>query len=142
MLDKLDEGILGLLRINARMPVSAIAQELKTSRSTVQDRLRKLEERGTIKGYSVNLSDAVNSNKIKAYTSISNEPQKSSIIVAELKAIRQVNSIYSVSGKYDLMVETETENPTEMDAVLDKLAEIPGVLRTETSLVLSTRLQR
>ena len=142
MMDKLDEGILGLLRVNARMPISAMAQELKTSRSTVQDRLRKLESRGTIKGYSVNLSDAVNSNKIKAYTSISNEPQSSSIIVAELKTIRQVNSIFSVSGKYDLMVEIETANPAEMDTILDKLSEIPGVLRTETSLVLSTRLQR
>jgi len=142
MIDNLDEGILGVLRLNARLSVSAIADQLKTSRSTVQDRMRKMEQNGTIRGYSVDLGDAVDKSRIRAFVTVSMEPQKAPVIIAELKTVRQVSSIHTVSGKFDLLVEMATSDTAEMDALLDRLTEIPGVIKTETSIVLTTKLQR
>jgi len=142
MTDKLDEGIIGILRLNARLSVSAIAARLKISRSTVQDRMRRLETKGTIRGYSVDLGTEAEASQIRAFVTVSIEPQRTAVVTAELKTLLSVNSIHTVSGKFDLMVEMSTTNTAEMDKALDRVTEIPGVLKTETSIVLSTKLQR
>ena len=142
LMDKLDENILGILRLNARLSVSAIADQLASSRSTVQDRIRRMEENGTIRGYCVDLSSSAENSRIRAFVTVSIEPQKSPVIIAELKTIRQVSSIHTVSGKFDLVIEMATSDTAEMDVLLDRLTEIPGVIRTETSIVLTTKLQR
>ncbi len=142
MIDKLDEEIIAILRLDARESIASIARELKTSRSTVQDRLRRLEDNQTIKGYSVDLDSALGENRIRAFVTVAVEPQKTAMIVSELKTMNPVNAVHSVSGKYDLHVEMGTADTSEMDRTIDRLTEIPGVLRTETSIVLSTKLQR
>lgn len=141
-MDNLDERLIAILRLNARESVASMARKLNTSRSTVQDRLRRLEENQTIKGYTVDLDSALGVNQIRAFVTVVTEPQKTAIIVSELKTMNPVNSVHSVSGKYDLHIEALTADTNDMDRVLDRIAEIPGVLRTETSIVLSTKLQR
>ena len=141
-MDRIDEAIIGVLRLNAREPVTAIARALKTSRSTVQDRLRRLEESGIIKGYSVRLDESFDAKLIRAYVSVSVEPQKTAIIISELKSINAVNAVHTVSGKFDLHLEIATADTAQMDKTLDRVSDISGVLRTETSIVLSTKIKR
>ena len=45
-----DEELIALLRVNAREPVASLARKLGLSRTTVQDRLRRLEQQGVIAG--------------------------------------------------------------------------------------------
>lgn len=141
-MDDLDERLLGLLRLNARESVASLARGLKASRSTVQDRLARLEKSNVIKGYRLELDDKTDSHFIRAFVTVSVEPQKTSLIVAELKTFHNITSIHTVSGKFDLLVEVATKNTEIMDKILDRLGEIPGVKRTESSIVLSTRLNR
>ena len=54
-IDDTDREILALLRADARTPVSTLAHQLRVSRGTVQNRLRKMEEGGVIVGYTVRL---------------------------------------------------------------------------------------
>lgn len=142
VMDDLDERLLGLLRLNARESVASLARDLKASRSTVQDRLARLEKSNVIKGYRLELDDKTDSHFIRAFVTVSVEPQKTSLIVAELKTFHNITSIHTVSGKFDLLVEVATKNTEIMDKILDRLGEIPGVKRTESSIVLSTRLNR
>jgi len=141
-MDELDQKLIGMLRLNARESVASLARMLKASRSTVQDRLLKLEKSGTIKGYRVELDDQTESTLIRAFVTVSVEPQKTNLIVAELKTFHNITAIHTVSGKFDLLVEVATGNTEIMDKILDRLGEIPGVIRTESSIVLSTRLYR
>ncbi len=53
MLNEQDKALLDILRSNARASISDLARALNLSRSTVQNRLTRLEERGVIKGYVV-----------------------------------------------------------------------------------------
>ena len=55
-MDDLDRAILAKLRKDARTSVSAIANELKVARATVQHRITRLENSGTITGYTVKVS--------------------------------------------------------------------------------------
>jgi len=141
-MDQLDQNLLGLLRLNAREPVASLARKLNTSRSTVQDRLGKLEQKGTIKGYTIDLTESSDETLIRSFITVLIEPQKTSMIVAELKTFHQINAIHSVSGKFDLMIEISVSHTGEIDRILDKICDIQGVLKTESSIVLSTKLKR
>lgn len=141
-MDELDRNLLGMLSLNARESIASLARELGASRSTIQDRLTRLEKRGIIKGYKVVLDDYTGSRLIRAFVTVSIEPQKTAIIVAELKSIHHIFAVHTVSGKFDLLIEMGTPDPQTMDHLLDKLGEIPGVIRTESSIILSTRLNR
>ncbi|MCK5574732.1 MAG: Lrp/AsnC family transcriptional regulator, partial [Sphingomonadales bacterium] len=56
-MDATDQKLLSLLRENARASTSALARDLGLSRSTVQDRINRLEKRGIVAGYTVRLGE-------------------------------------------------------------------------------------
>ena len=137
-----DKELIALLKVNARMSVSELARQLGVSRTTVQDRLCRLEERGQIAGYTVRLGTEVERGAVMAYIMIVYEPKKASRIVVELKSMGAVETLESVSGKIDLMAKAVVETPEALDRLLDKMGAIDGVLSTESALVLSTKLDR
>ena len=137
-----DKELIALLKVNARMPVAELARQLGVSRTTVQDRLSRLENRGTIAGYTVRLGAEVERGAVAAYIMIAYEPRKAVRIVTELKTMAAIEALESVSGKIDLMARAVVESPEELDRLLDKIGAIDGVLSTESALVLSTKLDR
>ena len=54
-MDDIDQGLIGLLRQNARLNIADLAHKLGVSRGTVNNRLRKLEDSQVIVGYTVKL---------------------------------------------------------------------------------------
>ncbi|MFD1640368.1 Lrp/AsnC family transcriptional regulator [Halohasta litorea] len=56
ILDAVDRQILYTLQEDSRTPITAIADELNVSDNTVRNRLSKLEERGVIEGYSIQIN--------------------------------------------------------------------------------------
>ena len=137
-----DRELIALLKVNARMTVSELARQLGVSRTTVQDRLSRLEQRGQIAGYTVRLGTDVDRGAVTAYIMIVYEPRNASRIVFELKSMAAIETLESVSGKIDLMAKAVVENPEALDRLLDKIGAIDGVLSTESALVLSTKLDR
>lgn len=137
-----DRELLALLRLNAREPVSVLARKLGVSRSTIQDRIRRLEQSGVISGYTVTLGDEFAHEGVRAFVTIAIEPRKSADVTSALKHMPALDSLHTVSGKYDLVAVARTASPPEMDTVLDEIGRIPGVLRTESAIMLSTKLDR
>jgi DNA-binding Lrp family transcriptional regulator len=137
-----DDELIGLLRLNAREPVTSLARKLGLSRTTVQDRLRKLEKSGTIAGYSVRLSPAAKSGSFAAFISFGAEPRRHVEVAKAMTRHPQIELLYTVSGKYDLIARARTESAEAMDKLIDELVTIPGVTQVETSVILSTKLDR
>lgn len=137
-----DRDLLALLRLNAREPVSTLARKLGVSRSTVQDRIRRLEEHGVIAGYTVTLGAEHAAEGVRALVTIAIEAQSTTLVVAALKRMPALDAIHTVSGKYDLVTMVHTASPAEMDKVLDEIGQVEGVVRTESAIILSTRLDR
>lgn len=137
-----DQELLALLRVNAREPVSSLARKLGLSRSTVQDRLRRLEERGAIAGYAVRLGEGLGRPALEAFVTIVVEPRKSVSVIRALSRYPQVESLHTVSGKFDLVALLRTSSTEDMDRVLDDIGLIPGVTRTESAVILSTKVDR
>jgi DNA-binding Lrp family transcriptional regulator len=137
-----DEELIALLQANARAPVSALARKLGRSRTTVQDRLRRLEQQGIITGYHLQLAENSSRSGIRAFVTIEVEPRQAGDVARALQKLPQVEALHSVSGKYDLIGLVRTSSAQDMDRVLDAVGAIPGVTGTESAVILSTKLDR
>lgn len=137
-----DDDLLALLRLNAREPVASLARKLKISRTTVQDRIKRLEELGIIAGYSVRLAGMVDRSSIRAYVTVSVEARRQVDVGRALSRLPQVEALHTVAGKFNLVALARTSSAEDMDRMLDAVGLIPGVTRTESAIILSTKVDR
>lgn len=141
-MDEKDLKLLELLKNNAREPTSAIARALGVSRSTIQSRIEKLERSGVIGGYTLRMSDDYERSRIKAHVMISVAPKLSNRVAGSLRAFTEVTSLYAVSGPYDLIAVLSCETTERIDALLDEIGALPGIRKTTSSIILSTKFTR
>lgn len=141
-LDTTDRRLLALLSRNARATTSALARELAISRSTVQDRIARLERRGVIEGYTIRFNESFRQRQLRAHVMIQVNPKRGQHVVEALQGIDAVKTLQTVSGMYDLVISLEVATTEDMDQVLDNIGALPGVEKTTTSIVLSTKFQR
>jgi DNA-binding Lrp family transcriptional regulator len=137
-----DARLLALLKANAREPTASLARKLGLARSTVQERIARLERERVIEGYTVRLSDAAHTRRLRAIVMISADAKQADRVSAELKRMHEVRSLYAVSGAYDMIAEVETETTAKMDASLDRIGRASGVARTVSSIILSEKFAR
>lgn len=142
MLTDKDKQLLGLLKLNARESVASLARKLGVSRTTVQDRLRRLEVSKVIDGYYVRLAEEVSTASIRAFVTLEVEPRRTQEVTRALVKLPAVSALYTVSGKFDLVVLLAAENADELDRLLDRIGEVEGVTGTESAIILSTKLER
>ncbi len=141
--DDTDKRLLNLLRRNARCSIAELARNLSLSRSTVKDRIDRLEHKGIIKGYSLILSDEFTKGHVSAHVMVNLiSTINSTNIMLKLKQIPQLVKAYTVSGIYDLIILLEAESTGELDEVLDTIRALEGIKDTLTSVVLSTKFDR
>jgi DNA-binding Lrp family transcriptional regulator len=137
-----DQELVALLRVNAREPVASLARKLGLSRTTVQDRLRRLEDSGIIAGYSVRLANEVDRGGIRAFMTISVEPRRQVEAARVLTRLPQVEALHTVSGKFDLVALVKAASAEGMDKIIDDIGTAPGITKIETAVILSTKLDR
>ena len=141
-IDATDQRILALLRQDARASTSALGRKLRLSRTTVQSRIERLVARGIIAGFTVRMGDAYARTQIRAHVMIKTLPKLASRVESELRRLAEVRKLYAISGIHDFIAELVTDSVEEMDALLDRIGVLDGVDRTESSIVLSTRIDR
>lgn len=137
-----DRELLALLSDNARLPVATLAKQLSLSRTTVQARLERLEREGIIAGYGVRFSETYLSERVGAHVMITVAPKALTDVVASLNAIREVMTLYSVSGNFDLIAILSAASIAELDRLIDEIGSVEGVERTMSSVILSSRIAR
>jgi DNA-binding Lrp family transcriptional regulator len=137
-----DEELIALLKVDAREPVAALARKLGLSRTTVQDRLRRLEETGVIAAYSIRLSREMDQGGMRAFVTLAVEPRRQVEVARMLSRFPQIVTLHTLSGKFDLIAQVKTSSSEAMDRLIDDIGQLPGITRIETSVILSTKLDR
>lgn len=137
-----DEALLALLADNARTPVADLARRLGLSRTTVQARIERLERANIISGYTVRLGEQVERHLVKAHVLITVRPKQAARTIAQLTDMAEVRMLHSVSGEVDLIAIVAAGSVAALDAVLDRIGELDGVERTQTSVILATKVDR
>lgn len=141
-ISKPDELLLSLLRENARASTAEIARRLGLSRTTVQNRIERLERQGVIGGYTVRVNDEYERSRIRAHIMITLHPKQMPTVVRTLEAMPEVRELHSVSGEHDLIALAVAATIGDVDALTDAIGAIDGVERTTTSVILSTKFER
>jgi DNA-binding Lrp family transcriptional regulator len=141
-IDATDQRILTLLREDARASTSKLGRKLGLSRTTVQSRIERLLARGIIAGFTVRLSDEIVRGQIQAHVMIKTLPKLASRVESELRRTPEVRKLYAISGEHDFIAVLITDSVRSMDVLLDRIGVLEGVDRTDSSIVLSTRIDR
>ena len=124
-MDDTDRRLVALLRENARLPVATLAQLLKVSRGTVQNRVDRLTADGVIGGFTVRLKPDA-------------EPQRVRAITMVAVGIPEVQALHTTNGRWDIVIELGVESLEAFDQALQRIRLIKGISNSETSLLLST----
>ncbi len=137
-MDTIDRQLLAILRMDGRASVSKLAETLKISRGTVQNRIERLTSEGVIAGFTVRVAAAEDPHSVRAVTLIEITGQKSNAVIKALRGIPEIRALHTTNGAWDLVAEIQTENLSEFDRVLRHVRALDGVSKSETSLLLKT----
>lgn len=137
-----DRALIALLRENARASTAELARALGVSRTTVQSRIERLERRGIVVGYTARLATDYEAGLVRAHVMIVCAPKLSAAVTKALSAMPELRRLHSVSGPFDLIAELAAESVGSLDAAIDAIGALDGVERTQTSVVLATRVSR
>ena len=141
-MDELDRNLLHALGNDVRITISELARVLGVSRSTAQGRLKRLETNGTIAGYGIRYGDGYEGKLIKAHVQVQVDQKRTGALLSNIERIREVRALHAVSGNYDLVAELGADSTVRLSAVLDELANLDGVERTNSLVILETRFTR
>ena len=138
-MDELDRQLVSILRADSRKPAAAIAQALKVSRGTVQNRIDRLLREGVIQGFTIKTRPDAEANRVRAIMTIAIEGERSGAVTKALRGYPEVSAVHTTNGRWDLVAELDVETLAEFSRTLDAIREIEGIASTETSILLATQ---
>ncbi len=142
-LDATDCLILELLQENCKQPLASIGGKVGLSAPSVVERIHKLEQAGVIIGY-VALIDGKSLGKdVTAFIGVSvDRAHAIGRLETQIVAISDVLECHHVTGAHTLMVKAKTRNTQALEELIESIRSLEGVTRTETTVVLSTAVER
>ena len=136
-MEKLDRQILALLARDGRMSYTDIGKETGLSTSAAQQRVRRLEQRGVIKGYTAVLNPAELGLMVIAFVAIKPfDPGQSDDAPERLQHIDEIISCYSVAGEPSYLLKVQVPTMSDLEALLARIRSDAKV-STHTTTVLS-----
>ena len=138
---ELKNEILRLLAENGRLDAAAIAERLQITEKSAQKAVGELESDGVIVGYRAMFDETVlPETAVKAIIEVKTKPERDSgfdRIAKRISKFSKVESVYLVSGSYDLLLEVHGDSLKDVaEFVASKLATIEGVISTSTLFLL------
>lgn len=141
LLDAIDRKLIALLQDNARLSTVALAKAVGLSRSTVQERLQRLESAGVIAQYTVRLGSA--GEPLQAWLFLRYADGFScDDVMPLLLELPAVQLCHSVAGEIDLLVLVHARTPTELADLRERIIGFKGVDDVTTVPVLKVTLDR
>lgn len=139
-MDATDLRIVDMLQRNGRATQLELAKAVGLSQPAVAERIKKLEERGVIIGYVARVDAAQLGVDITAFIGVGIEhPKFFDGFAKKVKGLDEVLECHRVAGEESYMLKVKTRNTRTLDRLLvEVLRQIPGVTRTQTTIVLAS----
>ena len=134
--DKTDEKILEFLQKDSRESFVEIGKRLKLSEAAIRRRVKNMVDNGVIEKFTVQVGEANNTSAI-VLVSVDSSIDTSKVS-AKLTKLNAVKTVYEITGQYDICVIVSAPNITEINKCIDDLRKIPGVIDTNTVIILKT----
>ncbi len=137
-MEELDLKIVRLLAADGRMSFTDLGRATGLSTSAVHQRVKRLEQRGVIRGYAAQIDFDQLNLPITAFISIRPmDPGQPDDSPDRLRDITEIESCWSVAGDESYILKARVATPVDLE---DLLARVRGVanVSTRTTIVLST----
>ncbi|MGW0465240.1 Lrp/AsnC family transcriptional regulator [Streptomyces sp. NPDC003027] len=138
--DELDTRILRLLIERPRTSVREYARILGVARGTVQARIDRLERDGVITATGPVLSPAALGHPVLAFVHIEVTQGHLDEVGDALAVIPEIVEAFSITGGGDLLTRVVARDNGHLEDVIQRLIQLPGVVRTRTEMALRERV--
>jgi|SRR5271170_6593102 len=142
MIDEIDRKLLVLLKQDAKKKYSELADELNLSAPSIHARVKKLEQTGVIKSYSIEIDGPSLGLPLCAFVRVTTEGACNKELWEGMSQFPEVEEIYNVAGEECFLLKVRTRDPAALGQLLDNLRTVKGVTKTITSVVLSVPMDR
>jgi len=133
-LDEKDKQIIKLLKDDARAGYGDLGLKIGLSEGAVRKRIKTLTDEGVIKKFTVKISLTEGAQAITLLTANPAIPTQE--VSKKIQAIPNVETIYEVSGEYDIVTVISGMNMTEVNECIEKIRLVEGIVKTNTMIVL------
>lgn len=141
-LDPTDLAMIAHLRREPRAAVTRLARLVGVARGTIQARLHRLEERGVIRGYGLDVDPSAIGYDVLAFATLSIAQGAHDRTVEQLALIPELIEIHTVTGAGDLFCRIVARSNDHLHEILQRVVAISEVTHTETFLALSSPIER
>jgi DNA-binding Lrp family transcriptional regulator len=136
-IDDVDLRILSVLRDDCRLSFNKIARKLGISVGTAFNRVKNLEKKGILKGYSAIVDSAKLGYSLTAIIMVQAEGMFITDIENEIAKTANVVAVYDITGDYDATVIAKFKDRAGLNSFIKNLLAIPHIKRTVTNVALN-----
>ena len=138
-IDALDQRILDVLLTDSRISLKQLAEQVGLSSPSVSERLRRLEERGVIRQYTVDLDPAALGYPLQAIVRVRPMPGKLHLVQKLIEDIPQISECGKVTGEDCFIARLYVQSIDQLDQILDRVADHA---ETNTAIVKAQPVRR
>jgi DNA-binding Lrp family transcriptional regulator len=135
--DDIDRNIIRLLQEDSRKSFNKIAESLGIAVGTAYNRVKTLEDKGILKGYTIIVDPTKLGYSLTALILIQADGRYLSEVEKELAKLDEVISIYDITGDYDIAVVARFMNRATLNSFIKSTLKMPHVSKTVTNVVLN-----
>lgn len=140
--DDVDRRLVALLAADGRATLATLAAAAGLSVSATQARVRRLEQRGVIRGYSADVDPEAIGLPLAAFVAITPlDPAQPDDAPERLTELAAVEACYSVAGEESYLLLVRVPSPRKLEELLRQIRTVANV-RTRTTVVLQTFYER
>ncbi|MEP0822062.1 MAG: Lrp/AsnC family transcriptional regulator [Ignavibacterium sp.] len=138
-MDEIDLKILEILQKEGRTRRNDLAERIHLSLPAASERLRKLEESGTITGYFAKLDHKKLGKDITAFITVTVDSSRHfGAFLEHAASVDEILECHAMTGEGTHILKIRTENTASLEKLLARIQSWQGVVKTTTSVVLST----
>jgi Lrp/AsnC family transcriptional regulator, leucine-responsive regulatory protein len=140
MIRAMDSQILKRLQANARETWAALGSALGVTGPAIAERVKKLEDRGVIRGYRAVIDPTSVGYTLLAFVAVTVErPDLRGAFLEKVMALPEVLECHHVAGDYDYLLKIRCRDTTDLERVIsDELKSFEGIVRTRTTIAMKT----
>ena len=142
-LDRIDLRLLELLQADGRRSYADLGAEVGISGPSAHERVKKLEARGVIRGYTAVVAPSALGFGVLAFTSVTKAPGTGAYdLTVDLADIPEIEECNYIAGEADYLLKIRVRDTLDLERIIHRLQIIPQVFSTKTDVVLSSAFER
>lgn len=141
-MDTTDRKLLSLLQQNSSAKYADLARQLHLSPPAVHERVKKLRASGVIRNNTINIDPAAIGAEFCAIVHVDTDGSRAVKNDLDLAGNGHIEEMHTVAGDSCMILKVRTANALQFESFLSDLLERPGIIRTQSFVVLQSYIER